>query len=55
MKKVLKRYNISKEKFLEREKVSIDFSRYDFDEVINNSGNIEREVNKIYEKNIISR
>ena len=55
MKRVLKRDNISTEKFLEREKASIDFSKYYFDEVINNSNNIEREVNKIYEKSIISR
>lgn len=53
--RVLKRDNITKEKFLERENASLEFNPEDFDEVINNIGNIEREVSKIYEKSIISR
>lgn len=54
MERVIKRDNISKEKFLEREQAAIDFDEQDFDQVIENTGNIEREVEKIYEKNIIS-
>lgn len=54
MERVIKRDNISKEKFLEREQAAIDFDEQDFDQVIENIGNIEREVRKIYEKNIIS-
>lgn len=54
MERVIKRDNISKEKFLEREKATIEFNQKDFDQVIENTGNIEREVRKVYEKNIIS-
>jgi len=53
--RIIKRDNITKEKFLERENASLEFNSDDFDEVINNTGNIEREVSKIYEKSIISR
>lgn len=52
--RVMKRDKITKEKFLERESSSLDFDLDDFDEVINNTGNIESEVKKVYEKNIIS-
>lgn len=55
LERTIKRDNITKEKFLEREKASIDFNEEDFDYVIENTGNIEREVRKVYEKNIISR
>lgn len=53
MERVIKRDNISKEKFLEREKATIEFNQKYFDQVIENTGNIEREVRKVYEKNII--
>jgi len=53
--RIIKRDNITKEKFLERENASLEFNSDDFDEVINNTGNIEREGSKIYEKSIISR
>lgn len=55
MERVIKRDNISKEKFLERERATIEFNEKDFDQVIKNTENIERMVRKIYEKNIISR
>ncbi len=55
MARVIKRDNISKEKFLEREQASLEFNLKDFDQVIENSNNIEREVRNIYEKSIISR
>lgn len=54
-KRVIKRDQISEEKFLERENASIDFNLNDFDQIINNIGNIESEVVKVYEKCIISR
>lgn len=54
MERVVKRDNISKEKFLEREKATIEFNKKDFDQVIENTGNIESEVKKVYEKSIIS-
>lgn len=53
--RILKRDKISSEKFLERENASIKFNPRDYDEIINNIGNIESEVSKIYEKSIISR
>lgn len=53
--RIMKRDNLTAEKFLEREQASIDFNPDDFDYVIENIGNIEREVRKIYEKSIISR
>lgn len=53
--RILKRDKISSEKFMERENASIEFNPSDYDEIINNIGNIEREVLKIYEKSIISR
>ncbi len=54
MQRVIERDNISKEKFLEREKASLVFNPNDYDYVIENNGNIESEVRKIYEKSIIS-
>lgn len=54
-KRVIKRDQISEEKFTERENASIDFNLNDFDQIINNIGNIESEVEKVYEKCIISR
>lgn len=54
-KRVIKRDQISEEKFLERENASIDFNLNDFDQIINNIGNIESEVVKVYEKCITSR
>lgn len=54
MERVIIRDNITKEKFLEREKASIKFNLNNFDIVVENDGIIEREVRKIYEKNILS-
>lgn len=53
MERVIKRDNISKEKFLERERATIEFNEKDFDQVIKNTENIKRMVRKVYEKNII--
>lgn len=55
MERVIIRDKITKEKFLEREKATIKFNPNNFDIVVENDGIIEREVRKIYEKNILSR
>jgi len=50
-----KRDKITEEQFLARESAATDFSSIDFDYIINNNGKLESEVEKIYEKSIISR
>ena len=57
LKRAMKRDNITREKFIEREKASIDFNQNDFDYIINNEEKeqTKRMVKKIYDKSIISR
>lgn len=56
MERAMKRDKITLEKFLERERASLDFSNYQFDYVIDNSDIVKtkRRVKKIYDKSIIS-
>lgn len=57
MMRIIKRDNINKEKFLEREQASLDFIKYHFDYIIENinQDKTKEEVEKVYEESIISR
>lgn len=50
-----KRDKLTEEQFLARENAAMDFSSLNFDYIINNNGTLESEIEKIYEKSIISR
>lgn len=56
--RIMKRDNITKEKFLEREANSMDYSNLSFDYTISNDNNIDnlrKVIGEIYEKSIVSR
>lgn len=57
MKRAMKRDNITKEKFLEREQAAIDVDKYHYDYTIENTEetNLKEQVKLIYEQSIISR
>lgn len=54
--RAMRRDKITPEKFLERERASLDFSNYQFDYIIDNSNimKTKEKVKKIYDKSIIS-
>lgn len=56
MERAIKRDNISKEKFEEREKAAMKYNKKEFDYIIKNTNTskLMNEVNKLYEESIIS-
>ncbi len=56
-KRAISRDSISEEKFLEREKASLNLEKYSFDDILINTTKeeLQKEVYRIYEESIIHR